>query len=1013
MSKFCRYCGKPKREEARFCRYCGRSFISEYQRISPDRGKNTVKNRTGKKSVRIIVPVVSAAAIVVLGVIVFTGHLTNQGDKVKDSSTFKIKNAIVTEAKGTVENEGLKVSFQGNSGEAVLAQDNGPLTDGAQGQAYDIVLDEDADTNLTIILDEPDSKDGVTNRIKMGLPYEDSDGNKDFLYFPLETITKDGTISAEVDLSDYSDAVEDFMFAGGKSVKNNTDEYGKHVANAAKAKRLKPKYSLRIFEDSVYEVVSGKGLFSVNVPVERYREGGSAKPGKLRAEDAQRLGDDLDRILADYKAVFLKNTRTRYPVPVEMLNNNSVAGGYGGGSGLKNVWRQTQNYLVLYLNFNRLGNGYKDGGVYDDSSNAMFHTIAHELFHFIQWEYTHKSLRALWFDEATAVYYEQEEGDKAGEKRNDNPYYNDPGDFSAIRQYDGVIPASTFFVTPSSAANDGYGRRALIEYLVKECGSDFMPKVMRNYTVKSAGKPMEDLLTKQSGKTMKQMARGYYDSLVAKNELKGHYIEPWKLYLNSFDNGTLNLLKYNVITYSKINKKSENRQYFYLPRYGAHFIALDFQNMPARYESFSIKLDTADTSAILLDITGENYEHVKAHRSWDGGLDDISIDADSYLLMVINESDKHYSGGSKDKSASISVNLKDINDGRAGNFPQKSEQVPAKYEGVMTQRIPNKTSAGYDYKYKTVYATANVILNDSSGSLTAKIISNSDKDVLYSGNLKYDPSTGQGSNKVSSVQFEKGKYDPENYGGDSFRIRMVDNSDTGLICNVFDGLGWLERKEEEEKKNEKKSIKSGGLHCVDEINDTAKDKAFGWIAPGVLFNNAFKNATVTIGGNGSIKGSGSWEADYSDIQDDSTFYTSGKKNLKQSISVKVSFSGSLSDDDKGKFTVSGEATLSGNSNYKGRQETNSTTRTETINKTWDYNFSIFGGEGRYSITTEDGVLIDLYCDAKATGKDTNSEKLDNIYKDRTMADRDQHLSKNDSYPMDKEVGVSCGVKYVR
>ena len=133
MSKFCRYCGKPKREEARFCRYCGRSFISEYQRISPDRGKNTVKNRTGKKSVRIIVPVVSAAAIVVLGVIVFTGHLTNQGDKVKDSSTFKIKNAIVTEAKGTVENEGLKVSFQGNSGEAVLAQDNGPLTDGAQG----------------------------------------------------------------------------------------------------------------------------------------------------------------------------------------------------------------------------------------------------------------------------------------------------------------------------------------------------------------------------------------------------------------------------------------------------------------------------------------------------------------------------------------------------------------------------------------------------------------------------------------------------------------------------------------------------------------------------------------------------------------------------------------------------------------------------------------------------------------------------------------------------------------
>lgn len=50
MSKFCRYCGKPKREEARFCRYCGRNLTAPIQNASGQPGME--RGKTGASYVR-------------------------------------------------------------------------------------------------------------------------------------------------------------------------------------------------------------------------------------------------------------------------------------------------------------------------------------------------------------------------------------------------------------------------------------------------------------------------------------------------------------------------------------------------------------------------------------------------------------------------------------------------------------------------------------------------------------------------------------------------------------------------------------------------------------------------------------------------------------------------------------------------------------------------------------------------------------------------------------------------
>ena len=810
--------------------------------------------------------------------------------------------AVQTTAQGEIKLGDAAVSFPADGGgTALLVQATSDLPETAAGEVFDLVLDPDASGEVTLALRSPVPEGDFSTRMILALPWVDSDGEHGFLPLPLETVRSGDTVTASINLAEYAGAVESYLFAGSGSFEDDTIDFGRRLTDINDAKAMGVKYAIRYFSENVYQVTSEEGHFRINLPESMYNDDTSVKKAKLRVEDMQRLAADLEEVLASYKQDYFRDTRSKWPVEVEKNPYEGTAGGYGGAN--------TQNGNVLYLTFSSLGSGYKDGGKYDNESSAMYHTIAHELYHFIQWEYTNKSLRALWFDEATAVYFEDAVGQKAGTSNPSNPYLNKE-EYTAMRQYDGMTPASTFLVTRNSAAEDGYGRRPMVEYLVKTFGDKFMPEFMKKYTVKSAGKPVEDLLTSVSGKEMPELVRGYYESLVGKGELDSIFTDPWEICMGSVDAGSLNLYNQGVMTKAEIDGQTPVTHDFPLPRYGAHFVLLDFRYLPAGYDNFDVQLNTPGTEAILFDIYGESYDDLDGWRSWEEGLEDNWIEGHTYLLMVINVSDSHYGGGLTGSTASITVTCSDMNEDADGRYPQKGVQIPSRYEGTFTYRIMNKIGYAYHYSYEEIDAVLEVRYDETSGGMAATLYGE-DGEELKNYAFEYLPSAGRAIGKDVSLQFEQNEYDEED--PDYVGIRLHDYFGTGSLYGVFEGYGQAE---EHEKEAPPAQI-AGTYRSEEEPDEGDGDRhSYGLYNPSSAFYNAMYNAVVTVSNDGTVSGSGSWSKSYANTTDTIAAHDgmTGTRSARESISATISFKGKVGEDGTGKVKITGTVTVSGSLN---------------------------------------------------------------------------------------------------
>ena len=787
MANFCRYCGGKLNPGEKFCGGCGQKIVSP-KIVSPDISVPSAKAEKPKKKRGFTITInilLSVAMVAECLVICFwqPGFFRKDDENTrrdKPDKVYKAGKIVEAEASGTVSNGIASVTFSESGGMVALIESKSDIPDNAIS-CFDLVLDKDASTNITLSIDEPKTKDGFTSRITLGLPYRDINGDTGYLNVPLETEHKEGKMFASLDLIDYADVAGDFMFTGSSGYEDDIYDAGRRITSAGDLKSVKGKMATRWFSENVFTVPSDGGHFSVNIPEKMFNDDTVPKKGKLMEQDALDIGNDMESILAEYRKDFPKETRTKWPIDVENLSDPDADGGYGGGIGA----RQNGNYFSLKLT--KLTDGYKSKGSYvNNPAIGFYHTLCHEVFHFIQAEYTNKGARSLWFDEAMAVYYEDVKGDSAGADHSSNAYcekYSNKKDgptyYNAVRQFDGMTPSSTFFVSGDSSGNDGYGRRPMMEYLMTITKGKFIPDMHPNYTVASSGEPVEALITKYTGKTMPELTRDYYDNLVAKGSLDSLYTNPWDLYLGSYDGGGLNLRELGFYTRFEPKKGLDDTCSFTLPRYGVHFIALDPQYLPAEYDRFSISPETEGTTLVLMDIFGDEYAKTKVWRSWEGAINEIPIKGHSYLIMVINETTSHYSGGMTGGEAKISVRFHSMNEGADGTFPD-IKQIPAEYEGTASFReLTGYSIKSYSYYEKKVTAKLNP--DPDTACVHVSVKDEAGKEIFVA-DMSYDPESGSLTSDDGRAQLEAG----DKNGLGSSKLRIYDLYGTGSIYASYE-----------------------------------------------------------------------------------------------------------------------------------------------------------------------------------------------------------------------------------
>ncbi|NMB35299.1 MAG: hypothetical protein GX989_03310 [Firmicutes bacterium] len=139
----------------------------------------------------------------------------------------------------------------------------------------------------------------------------------------------------------------------------------------------------------------------------------------------------------------------------------------------------------IYLNRSLFEGGFRP--------DAIKPLLAHEFFHFVQFNYVTTSSDLLWFDEATATYFE---GEAAGKIPSIVEAYKE-------RVFSGVFPAE-------NNAADGYARMPLIKFLAKKRGEKF---TLNAYTIAGGGAAWDEALLSSTGPAS-VWAGDFYEALV-------------------------------------------------------------------------------------------------------------------------------------------------------------------------------------------------------------------------------------------------------------------------------------------------------------------------------------------------------------------------------------------------------------------------------------------------------------------------------------------------------------------
>ncbi len=380
----------------------------------------------------------------------------------------RIKDGVLTLDGVTLDFGGNGISDESETSLTVLkpGAEEGP--DGLASELYELNMKDVCDEPITVTLkydgESPVDDNEAELVLGIGTTVEmDACGGTDtfYRYIPVDLIN--GVATAEFTPSDYA----------------QTTVHGD--SNTGSSAPYMERTSFGLFW--ITSTYTDGGHFKVYMPLQ-------AHTFYLNYNERCALLDDLESIYSDYLAKgYTYSKRSEWPMNVTIKNLQTVTEYVTGKSGALGYYSYGYNGAAgeIFLNREQFDNGYATGSITP--------LLAHEFFHFVQLNYVDVGSDLLWFDEATATFYES--------TKMSNAIPSIVGEYKELI-FSGVYPED-------NTAGNGYCRMPLIKFLSNLRGEEF---IRNAYTTAGSGSDWDSALLSAAGPPS-EWADDFYEALVS------------------------------------------------------------------------------------------------------------------------------------------------------------------------------------------------------------------------------------------------------------------------------------------------------------------------------------------------------------------------------------------------------------------------------------------------------------------------------------------------------------------
>jgi hypothetical protein len=689
-----------------------------------------------------------------------TSPQENAKTEADSGTTSQVKPGELAPANNGAKVDDITVTF---TGKAAIVSDSSDKPDDSALSVYDVAFDSVPSEPVSFAFDAPAISE-AQYLIQIGVPVKDENGNTGTIWSGIKTTYDNGQARA----SAYLDGLEEYAqsISGDEVAAFTADisDLGRKITNMPGLTAVKVALTT--------EIQYSNDKILLHVPYEIYNDPSTRFARIMFSDqDAQNIIDDMKSMLEYYGSVYDLSPRTSWPMDVYFGDFPAVLEKVGITSPLAyfampayslggRFFNNAINDSYIKLSQKSFTNGYMKKAGNDSMS---YGTLAHELFHFVERCYYSKT--SLWWDESAATYMDAFMQDRAGYKKTNPKDWLDQNYWQpAIVQYE-IIPNAI------DGGSDGdYAHMPFFHYCMRE-DSGFLKKAFDSLK-NNKSQSWDSLITSVTGKTMQEVADGYYTSLVCKGELYSVKNLPWEIYDDLNEHKGV----YSPVGGGIVMQEGAETYFTAIPAYGASFMALDMSALPASYSSFNASVKGA--TLVDMTITGEGYDKVKYTAHTDGKAS-IPIDGNKHLLMFVNGT-----GSVVSPSVILTLNKSFTSGYGYAATENQISLIPKQYKGTITYADSSGNPVTTDAELKLIVSQFD---NGASMMLTS-----SDGVFSYTNTeLVYNPSTGMCTGDNVSVQLEDSGYGGAtdfyfSLNGAGVRVHMPGNR---RLAAVFAGSG--------------------------------------------------------------------------------------------------------------------------------------------------------------------------------------------------------------------------------